>query len=92
MSKGNCNDTGQVYTYEYIGSWIRVTASSHRGYEDIQGDVVDETKNTFVIRDGEEKIVPKKGTMFEVEINGDRDALDGSKLTFRPEDRIKRLG
>ncbi len=89
---GNMNDTNAVHTYEYIGARIQVKEADHEGYKDIEGKVVDETKNTFVILDGEEKTIPKKGNTFKVKTNDRWKTLEGSKLTYRPEDRIKRLG
>jgi len=86
------NETNAVYTYEYIGTRIQIAESDHEGYKNIEGKVVDETKNTFVVRDGEEKIIPKKGNTFKVKMNDRWKTLDGSKLTYRPENRIKKLG
>lgn len=82
-----------VYTFEFMGSEIKITESPHHGYKGMQGKVIDETKNMFVIEDeGEKKKIPKKGNRFKLTINGRHNLLDGNKLTHRPEDRIKKLG
>ncbi len=81
-----------VKTFEFIGSEIEVSESEHEGYEGLKGKVIDETKNTLIIGNDRKKIVPKKGSIFEIEINGRRKNLDGSNITYRPEDRIKKLG
>jgi len=82
-----------VYTFEYIGSDLEVIESTNQNYEDIQGKLIDETKNMFVIADEEgKKMLPKRGNRFKLTINGRRNVLDGNKLTHRPENRIKKLG
>ncbi len=82
-----------VYTFEFIGSDLEVIESTHQSYEDIQGKVIDETKNMFVISDeGEEKMIPKKGNRFKLTINGCNNVLDGNMLKHRSENRIKKLG
>ncbi len=80
------------YTYEFIGNEIEVVDCCCEEYEGIEGQVVDETKNMFVISDGKERKIPKKCNRFEVDFNGKSKVLDGKKLTYRPEDRIKKLG
>ena len=82
-----------VYTFEFIGSELEVADSRHQGYLGMEGKVIDETKKTFVISvDGKEKTIPKKGTRFKLTIDGRKKDLDGNRLTFRPENRIKKLG
>jgi len=81
---------GSKYTKEYIGKKVEVTESNQRSVEGITGKIVDETKNTFKLSDG--KILPKQGNMFKIKINENEMILNGVKLTYRPEDRIKKLG
>ncbi|MFW5946073.1 MAG: ribonuclease P component 1 family protein [Candidatus Natronoplasma sp.] len=82
-----------VYTFEFTGSELEVIESAHYGFEEMQGRVVDETKNMFVIADkGKKWMIPKKGNQFKLTISGRQNVLDGNKLTHRPEDRIKKLG
>ncbi len=82
-----------VYTFEFIGSNIEVMDSTHEGYDEVEGKVHDETKNTFVVNDDEtEKTIPKEGTRFKLTIKGRENILDGNRLTYRPENRIKKLG
>ncbi len=83
-----------VYTMEYIGKHLEVIDSNHSGYMAIEGKVVDETKNTFVVdtNSGEEKTIPKEKNEFKVEFEGKEAVIDGNELSYRPEDRIKRLG
>jgi len=82
-----------VYTFEFTGSELEVIDSAHHGYEEMQGRVVDESKNMFVIEnEGKKRMIPKKGNRFKLTINGRQNVLDGNRLTHRPEDRIKKLG
>jgi len=82
-----------VYTFEFIGSDLEVIEATEKNYQELQGKIIDETKNMFVISDeGKNKMVPKEGNRFKLTINGRNNILDGNKLKYRPEDRIKKLG
>ncbi len=88
-----CN--GSIYQQELIGSHIEVINAEHSGYLGLKGIILDETKNTFNILDSTketEKIVPKKGIKFKLRIDDHTSLLNGDKLNFRPEERIKRAG
>ena len=76
---------------EFIGLEVEVTSSSHPGYLDIRGRVVDETKNTLTIENrGIEKMVPKPGNEFQFTYESRKIAINGSEIQHRPEDRIKK--
>ena len=79
--------------HELIGLYAKVAESSSLPHKGLKGLVVDETKNTFVIRVGtEEKIVPKKGRIFLFTLpSKDKVRLEGGKIAFRPYDRPKKL-
>ena len=79
--------------HELIGLNAKVAESSSLPHKGIAGLVVDETKNTLVIRVGnEEKIVPKKGRVFLFTLPGkEKVRLDGDKIAYRPYDRPKKL-
>ncbi len=76
---------------EFIGREIRVIRATHPGYEGIRGIVEDETKNTLVIRGKKRYVVPKKGCVFAVRFDGKEIKIDGLKIVFRPEDRIRKI-
>lgn len=82
----------KLYAREFIGEHVRVLGSSHSGYLNIEGKIVDETKNTFTIENHLERVVPKKGCKFELTINDRKELINGDDIMYRPEDRIKRLG
>ena len=79
--------------HELIGLGALVAESSSLPHKGIRGLVVDETKNTLVIRVGiEEKIVPKKGRVFLFTLpSKEKVRLEGDKIAFRPYDRPKKL-
>lgn len=78
--------------HEFIGLKILVKSSSDPTLAGVAGIVRDETKNTLSIEtNGKFCTVPKACTSFVVESDsGEKSFLEGSRLTFRPEDRIKR--
>ncbi|MFW6195796.1 MAG: ribonuclease P protein subunit [Thermoplasmatota archaeon] len=81
---------GSKYTKEYIGKQVEVIDSNQESIEGVKGKIVDETRNTFKLADG--TILPKLENTFKVKNNEHEMILNGVKLTYRPEDRIKKLG
>jgi ribonuclease P protein subunit POP4 len=81
---------GNVKKHELIGLDVRVLRSNP-DLTDLEGRVVDETRNLLTIEThkGERK-VPKEGSVFEFAIPEGRVVIEGDSLLFRPEDRIKR--
>ena len=79
--------------HELIGLNAKVAESSSLPHKGLSGLVIDETKNTLVIRVGlEEKIVPKKGRIFLFTLPSKKKArLEGDDIVFRPYDRPKKL-
>jgi len=81
---------GNIAKHELIGLEVRVLKSSSSP-AGLRGRVVDETKNLLVIETPKgEKKVPKEHSIFEFEIPEGSVTVDGARLLFRPEDRIKR--
>jgi ribonuclease P protein subunit POP4 len=77
--------------HELIGLGVRVTQHSNPFNVSISGLVVDETKNTLVIRhDSKNKRVEKRTGTFLFDLNGRNIEVDGRVLQGRPEDRVKR--
>ena len=74
-----------VLNHELIGLNVRVKNSS------IYGLVMDETKNTLIIRhDKIDKVVPKKNHEFEFELSDGVFAVRGSLIMQRPYERLKK--
>ena len=78
--------------HELIGLRVRVVDSANKNYVGKEGIVVDETKNTIVIEEkGKEKVIVKKGSVFEFEVEDGTVRINGSKITYRPHERTKKL-
>ncbi|MCK4824709.1 ribonuclease P protein subunit [bacterium] len=78
---------------ELIGLHTTIKECSDNSVTGTSGKIVDETKNTFRIKvNDKEKTIVKKNALFEFEYNGEKILIDGYKLTYRPEDRIKKSG
>ncbi len=69
---------------ELIGMNVKVIGKN------IQGKIIDETKNMLVIKtkEGIKKII-KKNSKMEFAIDNEKIAVEGNKLVARPEERIK---
>ena len=81
-----------IIAHELIGLRVVITASHDPTLVGLTGIVRDETKNTLRIEAGGKiKTVAKHGTTFQVEFSSrDVAVIDGERLTFRPEDRVKK--
>jgi ribonuclease P protein subunit POP4 len=72
---------------EFIGAKIKVMSATNKSLRGLEGSIIDETKNSFKIKNEvqEEKIVLKKGAVFLINNN----IIKGDEITRRPEERIK---
>ena len=78
--------------HEFIGLNVHVTSEKNKSLN-LNGTIIDETKNTIKIEDENnyEKVIPKWGSIFVFELpNGEKIEIDGTILSIRPEDRIKK--
>ncbi len=73
--------------HEFIGLPIRVTEATDPTVQGVEGTVIDETKNMFVIQNDERKWVPKRHAVFEI----DGVEVRGDDIAYRPEDRIGKI-
>lgn len=79
-----------LLAHEFIGLNARVIESEDKNKKGISGLVVDETKNVFRIEaNGITKDIPKKEAVFEFLLGSERVVVDGKKILFRPQDRVK---
>ena len=78
---------------ELIGLHVRIRECTDPTWKDVSGRIIDETKNTFLIEtiDGRQKRMIKNTAKFEFDIKGEKIIIDGSKIMYRPEDRIKKV-
>ena len=77
---------------ELIGLKVKIMDCKDTSWIGKSGFIVDEKKNTFLIEiDNQQKTIAKNIATFEFEYEGKKVILDGSKITYRPEDRIKKV-
>jgi RNase P/RNase MRP subunit p29 len=76
------------YSDEFIGSEIEIIKSKNKDVESIKGKVIDETKQSFIIINGQnqEKRLLKKGSVFRIRGKD----IPGEKILRRPEERVKK--
>lgn len=73
---------------EFIGLPVKIVESTDKSLQGIEGEIIDETKNMLIIEtDKGVKKVAKEIAKFE--INGR--IVDGKKIKYRPEDRIRKI-
>ena len=77
---------------EFIGLQVKIKKCTDPTWTGKKGLIIDETKNTFLIEiKNETKRIGKKTAEFEFEINNEKITINGSKIIYRPEDRIKKI-
>ena len=77
---------------EFIGLHVKILDCTDPGWKGQNGLIVDETKNTFLIKTNHgNKKIAKKTAIFEFESDDKKIIIDGKKIAYRPEDRIKKV-
>jgi ribonuclease P protein subunit POP4 len=87
------NITPAVAQMEFVGLKARVVKSRQLNYKNISGTVIDETRNTLIIRHkNEDKVIVKNVSVFHFNfLDGTIIEIDGNVIIGRPEDRLKKL-
>lgn len=76
---------------ELIGLEMKVVDAGNKDLIGIQGIIVNETKNTFVIEhENKTRIVFKEQVTLEIKMDGNIVRIDGKMLLGRSEDRVKK--
>jgi len=77
---------------ELIGLNAKVAKSTNPSYVGITGKVIDETRNTLILRhENEDKIIVKNVSVFHfTTADGTIIEVDGNTIVGRPEDRVKK--
>ncbi len=80
-----------IVLHELIGLKVRVLSSNDRKQKGITGEVIDETKNTLLIKTamGIKRIV-KKTSKFKFYADGKAFIVGGEEINFRPHERIEK--
>ncbi|MFW6194077.1 MAG: ribonuclease P protein component 1 [Halobacteriota archaeon] len=80
-----------VIAHEWVGRKVVVDESPNKFEVGLEGEIVDETLNTFTLKTEKNlKTVAKRNRIFKVAFMGKYMSVNGNYLCFRPEDRIKR--
>ena len=84
--------TSDILQQELIGTDVKVERSANSSLLGISGRVIDETKNTLVIRqENKDKSIAKGVAIFRFTIlDGTVVEINGRVIVGRPEDRVKR--
>jgi len=77
---------------ELIGLKAKVLKSTNPSNIGISGKIIDETRNTVTIRDGnDDKIIAKETAVFQLTLqDGTVVEVEGNAMLGRPEDRVKK--
>jgi RNase P/RNase MRP subunit p29 len=78
---------------EIIGLPVTIKKCTDPEWKGESGIVIDETKNTFLIRvkNNEIKRIAKKIATFEFTVDEEKVIINGAKIAYRPEERIKKI-
>lgn len=69
---------------EFIGKELAIKDGN------IIGKIINETKNTFLVKYGSiKRIIQKKGGLFEIREGGCSIIVEGNLILMRPEERIR---
>ena len=80
------------YIKEFIGSRVVVKKHDNKLYENMQGEVIDETYHTFLVdSNGKRRIVPKDHGVFVFSTETETFEIQGALIDMRPEDRLKNM-
>lgn len=84
--------TQNILAHEWIGLNVTVKQSPDPTITGTAGIVKDETRNTFsIVHERKTLKVAKANTVFIASLpNGENVTVDGNKLRYRPEDRVKK--
>ena len=80
------NGKDNIHT-SFIGKDLRVISAANNTYENVFGKIVDETKNSFIVKtERSNKVVLKNKTIFEI----DDVTITGDSIKGRPDQRIRK--
>ena len=81
-----------IYMHEIIGLNGEIVKASNKNHVGLEGKIVYETKNTFVIMsNNKEKTIPKKCSHIKIMLNETETILNGDMLITKPHERTKKL-
>lgn len=79
----------EAWNESWIGRTLTVTSSTDPTLQGRSGLVLDESKNTLTVLEGEQTVVLNKSSI-QFNIDNTTVVVNGAKVNQRPEDRIHR--
>ena len=76
--------------HELIGLKVEVFKDSNPHNIYLRGYVIDESRNTLIIKNEKNQCIAKKNAMFKFNLDGESVKVEGNALIGRPEDRVKK--
>ncbi|DAC73421.1 MAG TPA: ribonuclease P protein subunit [Thermoplasmata archaeon] len=78
---------------ELIGRTVTIIECTDPSWVNRTGLIIDETQHTFLIEnEKKQKRIAKQTATFAFEYHGKKTIVKGTRLVYRPEDRIKKQG
>ncbi len=78
-----------VFPQELIGEEIEVVDSKNKSNIGIRGKIIDETKETLKVHQGNGKVVVLMKNIITFKLLNTGKIISGEQITRRPEDRLK---
>ncbi len=79
----------KIYPHELIGENIRIERATNSTLVGIEGEIIDETKSTLVVKTTKGDVTVLKTAVQEMTLLGKGVTLSGERVAKRPEERIK---
>jgi ribonuclease P protein subunit POP4 len=84
-------DKKNLHKCRFIGKKARIVECTDLTWINIYGQIIDESKNTFLIEKGKKKRrIAKNIAKFEFKDNNDIITINGLNINYRCEDRLKK--
>jgi ribonuclease P protein subunit POP4 len=80
-----------IMSDELIGRLVTIIECTDPSWVNQSGLIIDETKHTFLIEiHNKQKRIAKQTATFAFEYHGKKTIVEGTRLDYRPEERIKK--
>jgi ribonuclease P protein subunit POP4 len=80
-----------IISDELIGRTVKILECTDPSWVNRSGLIIDETQQTFLIETNEkQKRIAKQTATFAFDYHGKQTIVKGTRLVYRPEDRIKK--
>jgi len=76
--------------HELIGLEVEVIKDSNPYNIKLRGTVIDESRNTLIIKNRKNQRIAKKNAVFKFKLDCESVKVEGKTLIGRPEDRVKK--